>query len=74
VKVENNLPPGFLLEKHPNGDLGLYAGMSLATIIKNEGKIMHYLKDVFPNDTAPKEIKRRAWEVYMRLKRENNYV
>jgi hypothetical protein len=74
VKVESNLPPGFLLEKHPNGELGLYVGMPVATNIKEEGKIMHYLKCVLPSDATTKEIKKRAWEVYMTLKSEDSCV
>jgi hypothetical protein len=71
--MESKLSPGSLLEKHSNGELGLYAGVPVATNVKNEGKIVHYLKDVFPNNSTPNEVKQCAFEVYMTLKRENNY-
>jgi hypothetical protein len=74
VKVESNLPPGFLLEKHPNGELGLNVGMLVVTNVKVEGKIMHYLKFVLPSSVTPKQIKKRTWEVYMTLKSEDSCV
>ena len=74
VEVDSNLPPRFLLEKHPNGELGLYAGMPVTTNVQGEDKVIHYLKCVFPSDVRPKEVKRRAWAVYMTLKRKDSCV
>lgn len=70
TEVKGGLPPGFLVEKHPDGRLGLY----LATVLTSEAsekKVMHYLKGVFPRDTTRKEIESHAWSVYMTLTRES---
>ena len=74
VEVDCNLPPRFLLDKHPNGELGLYAGMPVATNVQGEEKVVHYLKGVFSSDAKLKEIEKSAWAVYMALKKKDSCV
>ncbi len=68
-KAESSLPPGFLLEKNADGELGLYMTTLVAKRGREEKKVMHYLKGVFPSDAPRREIESRAWEVYMTLKK-----
>ena len=67
AKGNGGLPSSFLLEKHPDGQLGLYVALSVGRKGQGEEKVMYYLKDVLPSSTRRKEIEAKAWGLFMTL-------
>lgn len=73
-KAQTALPPGFVLEKQVNGQLGLYVATATPKERDLQKKPMYYLKGTFPSVVKPREIQRRAWELYTALKKEAEHA
>jgi len=68
--TRHGFPPGFLLEEHGDGMLGLYAMVPTTDRQDGSGKPTYYLKGTFPGSTEQSEIEDHAWKVHLALEAE----
>ena len=69
-KIRRGFPPGFLLQEHADGQLGLYAMVPTLHGQHGLSKTAYYLKGVFPGITERSEMEDYAWKVHLALESE----